>query len=206
MTSRPRGVKRRWRLSRIVFRQLADHNQMCGIQRARWWWIELQLDWFIRIIWRTSSYIQMCFGLLMWWVFFGFQQWGDTTITPRPRARNVMVIKVNLLVWLLHIFCCFFYFLCCAGLDYFILITAFHHLMFVLPLLILALPGFSVKSSKYIFTKYDTATETNIHEYCCTQKCKNKYCYEWKAFAVHCKFHAKTSSFHSFITIQVWNT
>uniref|UniRef100_A0A4W5JH30 28S ribosomal protein S14, mitochondrial n=1 Tax=Hucho hucho TaxID=62062 RepID=A0A4W5JH30_9TELE len=36
MTSRPRGVKRRWRLSRIVFRHLADHNQMSGIQRAMW--------------------------------------------------------------------------------------------------------------------------------------------------------------------------
>ncbi|XP_028329091.1 small ribosomal subunit protein uS14m [Gouania willdenowi] len=36
MTSRPRGVKRRWRLSRIVFRHLADYNQMSGILRARW--------------------------------------------------------------------------------------------------------------------------------------------------------------------------
>lgn len=36
LTSRPRGVKRRWRLSRIVFRDLADHNQMSGILRARW--------------------------------------------------------------------------------------------------------------------------------------------------------------------------
>ncbi|XP_038651070.1 28S ribosomal protein S14, mitochondrial isoform X1 [Scyliorhinus canicula] len=36
LTSRPRGVKRRWRLSRIVFRHLADHNQMSGIQRAMW--------------------------------------------------------------------------------------------------------------------------------------------------------------------------
>ncbi|CAL8320410.1 unnamed protein product [Arctogadus glacialis] len=36
MTSRPRGVKRRWRLSRIVFRHLADHNQMSGIMRAMW--------------------------------------------------------------------------------------------------------------------------------------------------------------------------
>ncbi|XP_039670495.1 28S ribosomal protein S14, mitochondrial [Perca fluviatilis] len=36
LTSRPRGVKRRWRLSRIVFRHLADHNQMSGILRARW--------------------------------------------------------------------------------------------------------------------------------------------------------------------------
>nr|XP_046263485.1 28S ribosomal protein S14, mitochondrial [Scatophagus argus] len=36
MTSRPRGVKRRWRLSRIMLRHLADHNQMSGILRARW--------------------------------------------------------------------------------------------------------------------------------------------------------------------------
>ncbi|XP_061776041.1 28S ribosomal protein S14, mitochondrial [Nerophis ophidion] len=36
MTSRPRGVKRRWRLSRIVFRHLADYSQLSGIQRARW--------------------------------------------------------------------------------------------------------------------------------------------------------------------------
>ncbi|XP_034039649.1 28S ribosomal protein S14, mitochondrial isoform X1 [Thalassophryne amazonica] len=36
MTSRPRGVVHRWRLSRIVFRDLADHNQMSGILRARW--------------------------------------------------------------------------------------------------------------------------------------------------------------------------
>uniref|UniRef100_A0AC11EQM9 Mitochondrial ribosomal protein S14 n=1 Tax=Ovis aries TaxID=9940 RepID=A0AC11EQM9_SHEEP len=36
MTSRPRGVKRRWRLSRIVFRHLADHGQLSGIQRAIW--------------------------------------------------------------------------------------------------------------------------------------------------------------------------
>ncbi|XP_041658766.1 28S ribosomal protein S14, mitochondrial [Cheilinus undulatus] len=36
MTSRPRAVKQKWRLSRIVFRHLADHNQMSGIQRARW--------------------------------------------------------------------------------------------------------------------------------------------------------------------------
>lgn len=37
MTSRPRGVKRRWRLSRIVFRHLADHGQLSGVQRAIWW-------------------------------------------------------------------------------------------------------------------------------------------------------------------------
>ena len=32
MTSRPRGVKRCWRLSHTVFRHLADHGQLSGIQ------------------------------------------------------------------------------------------------------------------------------------------------------------------------------
>ncbi|XP_018332742.1 uncharacterized protein LOC108742180 isoform X3 [Agrilus planipennis] len=36
VTSRPRGVAHRWRLSRIVFRDLADHNKLSGIQRAMW--------------------------------------------------------------------------------------------------------------------------------------------------------------------------
>ncbi|CAH6790706.1 28S ribosomal protein S14, mitochondrial [Phodopus roborovskii] len=36
MTSRPRGVIRRWRLSRIVFRHLADHRLLSGVQRAMW--------------------------------------------------------------------------------------------------------------------------------------------------------------------------
>ncbi|XP_017277844.1 28S ribosomal protein S14, mitochondrial [Kryptolebias marmoratus] len=36
LTSRPRAVKKRWRLSRIIFRHLADHNQLSGILRARW--------------------------------------------------------------------------------------------------------------------------------------------------------------------------
>ncbi|XP_051480365.1 28S ribosomal protein S14, mitochondrial [Apus apus] len=36
LTSRPRGVRRRWRLSRIVFRHFADHAEMSGIQRAMW--------------------------------------------------------------------------------------------------------------------------------------------------------------------------
>ncbi|KYO24322.1 small ribosomal subunit protein uS14m [Alligator mississippiensis] len=36
LTSRPRGVKWRWRVSRIVFRHLADHGHMSGIQRAMW--------------------------------------------------------------------------------------------------------------------------------------------------------------------------
>lgn len=37
MMSRPRGVKRPWRLSRIVFRHLADHGQLSGIQQEIWW-------------------------------------------------------------------------------------------------------------------------------------------------------------------------
>ncbi|XP_015596529.1 28S ribosomal protein S14, mitochondrial [Cephus cinctus] len=36
LTSRPRGVVYRWRLSRIVFRDLADHNLLSGVQRAMW--------------------------------------------------------------------------------------------------------------------------------------------------------------------------
>nr|XP_056701168.1 28S ribosomal protein S14, mitochondrial [Euleptes europaea] len=36
LTSRPRGVVRRWRLSRIVFRHIADHAQLSGVQRAMW--------------------------------------------------------------------------------------------------------------------------------------------------------------------------
>lgn len=36
ITSRPRGVLRRWRLSRIVWRHLADYNKLSGITRACW--------------------------------------------------------------------------------------------------------------------------------------------------------------------------
>lgn len=36
ITSRPRGVVDRWRVSRIVFRHLADYNKLCGVQRAMW--------------------------------------------------------------------------------------------------------------------------------------------------------------------------
>ena len=36
LTSRPRGVVHRWRLSRIVFRHLADYNKLAGVQRAIW--------------------------------------------------------------------------------------------------------------------------------------------------------------------------
>ncbi|XP_034176741.1 mitochondrial ribosomal protein S14 [Osmia lignaria lignaria] len=36
VTSRPRGVVKNWRLSRIVFRHLADYNKLAGVQRAMW--------------------------------------------------------------------------------------------------------------------------------------------------------------------------
>uniref|UniRef100_A0A2S2Q0G3 28S ribosomal protein S14 n=1 Tax=Sipha flava TaxID=143950 RepID=A0A2S2Q0G3_9HEMI len=36
ITSRPRGNVKRWRLSRIVFRHLADYNKLAGVQRAMW--------------------------------------------------------------------------------------------------------------------------------------------------------------------------
>nr|SVE76183.1 EOG090X0MNX [Daphnia hispanica] len=36
ITSRPRGVVTRWRLSRIVWRHLADYNKLSGVQRAMW--------------------------------------------------------------------------------------------------------------------------------------------------------------------------
>lgn len=36
VTARLRGVVPRWRLSRIMFRHLADYNKLAGIQRAMW--------------------------------------------------------------------------------------------------------------------------------------------------------------------------
>jgi small subunit ribosomal protein S14 len=36
LTSRPRGVVFKWRLSRIVWRHLADYNKLAGVQRAIW--------------------------------------------------------------------------------------------------------------------------------------------------------------------------
>ncbi|CAH0557107.1 unnamed protein product [Brassicogethes aeneus] len=36
ITSRPRGVVDRFRMSRIVFRHLADYNKLSGVQRAMW--------------------------------------------------------------------------------------------------------------------------------------------------------------------------
>ncbi|XP_022088946.1 28S ribosomal protein S14, mitochondrial-like [Acanthaster planci] len=36
ITSRPRSVLPRWRLSRIVWRQVADANHMSGVQRSSW--------------------------------------------------------------------------------------------------------------------------------------------------------------------------
>ncbi|XP_067640626.1 small ribosomal subunit protein uS14m [Eurosta solidaginis] len=36
LTSRSRGIVHRWRLSRIVWRHLADYNKLSGVQRAMW--------------------------------------------------------------------------------------------------------------------------------------------------------------------------
>lgn len=36
ITSRPRGTVWRWRVSRIIFRHLADYNKLSGVQRAMW--------------------------------------------------------------------------------------------------------------------------------------------------------------------------
>ncbi|KAK8727044.1 hypothetical protein OTU49_009901 [Cherax quadricarinatus] len=36
LTSRPRGLVTRWRLSRIVWRHEADYNKLSGVQRAMW--------------------------------------------------------------------------------------------------------------------------------------------------------------------------
>lgn len=36
ITSRPRGVVNRWRLSRFVFRHLSDYNLLAGVQKAMW--------------------------------------------------------------------------------------------------------------------------------------------------------------------------
>lgn len=36
VTSRPRGIVHRWRVSRIIFRHLADYNKLAGVQRAMW--------------------------------------------------------------------------------------------------------------------------------------------------------------------------
>lgn len=36
VTSRPRGKKRRWKMSRIVIRSIADQGKMSGMKRAFW--------------------------------------------------------------------------------------------------------------------------------------------------------------------------
>lgn len=36
LTSRPRGTVHRWRMSRMVFRSLADYNKLSSVQRAMW--------------------------------------------------------------------------------------------------------------------------------------------------------------------------
>ncbi|CAL1266520.1 unnamed protein product [Larinioides sclopetarius] len=36
LTSRPRGRYRKFRMSRIIWRHLADYNQISGVERAMW--------------------------------------------------------------------------------------------------------------------------------------------------------------------------
>ncbi|XP_053678914.1 28S ribosomal protein S14, mitochondrial [Anopheles nili] len=36
VTSRPRGIVHKWRVSRIVWRHMADYNKLSGVQRAMW--------------------------------------------------------------------------------------------------------------------------------------------------------------------------
>ena len=36
MTSRPRGVVRKWRVSRIMWRHFAEYNLMSGVNRSQW--------------------------------------------------------------------------------------------------------------------------------------------------------------------------
>ncbi|GIX71991.1 28S ribosomal protein S14, mitochondrial, partial [Caerostris extrusa] len=36
LTSRPRGRFRKFRMSRIIWRHLADYNQISGVERAMW--------------------------------------------------------------------------------------------------------------------------------------------------------------------------
>lgn len=40
ITSKPGGVLSRWRLSRIMWRLIADYNHMSGVTRARWGWTD----------------------------------------------------------------------------------------------------------------------------------------------------------------------
>lgn len=36
MTSRPRGIQRKWRVSRIMWRHFAEYNLLSGVKRATW--------------------------------------------------------------------------------------------------------------------------------------------------------------------------
>merc|ERR1712004_58720 len=36
ISSRPRGKLRRWKISRFIFRHLADYNKLSGVKRAHW--------------------------------------------------------------------------------------------------------------------------------------------------------------------------
>ena len=36
ITSRPRGIQRKWRVSRIMWKHFAETNMMSGVTRATW--------------------------------------------------------------------------------------------------------------------------------------------------------------------------
>ena len=58
ITGRARGKKRRWRISRFVFRHLADYNKLSGVTRAWWWccyvWTVLFFNWLVNCMWTFS--------------------------------------------------------------------------------------------------------------------------------------------------------
>lgn len=175
MTSRPRGVKRRWRLSRIIFRHLADNNQMSGVLRARWWPAilrTLQSDWIMKKIRRAEHQhsIQTCFGLL---VFRGI--YCNERVPPLPtKAWKVLMFKVNPLRLLQHIFSILYMLRrtwiypfcrwCLSRCE-----SCFCFLM-----------GLGWKINKYIIFKEKRMMwllrGANVHVTYCTQKWMNKYC------------------------------
>lgn len=47
LTSRPRAVLKRWHISRIMFRSLADYNNLSGVTRSSWWFISIIHVFFV---------------------------------------------------------------------------------------------------------------------------------------------------------------
>lgn len=47
LTSRPRAVLKRWHVSRIMFRSLADYNNLSGVTRSSWWFISIKHIFFV---------------------------------------------------------------------------------------------------------------------------------------------------------------